>query len=106
MSRGSWRPGFVEWLAALRIGVVGLIDLASLTGLEGRPAAAAVLVASCTLLVARRRWPLVACTLAALLQVGVPFIGPAYDEAATGLLVMLVALYSLARWIPDLRGIV
>ena len=106
MSRGSWRPGVVEWLGPLLIAVVGLVELASLTGLEGRPAAAAVLVASCTLLVARRRWPLVACTLAALLQVGVPFLGPAYDEAATGLLVVLLALYSLARWIADLRGIV
>lgn len=105
MLRGSWRPGAVDVVVPLLICALGLIELATLTDLAGRGVAAALLVASCVLLVGRRRWTLTTCTLAALLQAGLPFAGPAYDETATGLLVALLAIYSLARWIPDLRGL-
>jgi signal transduction histidine kinase len=93
-----------DWLLPALVCALGLVELASLAGLDGRGVAAAVLVASCALLVGRRRWPLVCCTAAALLQAGLPFAGPAYDEAATGLLVVAVAIFALGRWIADLRG--
>lgn len=98
-------PRVADWLLPALIGAVGLAELASMEGLDGRGAAGVLLVLSCALLVLRRRWPLVASTLALLLQVGLPFVGPAYDEAATGLLVVAVGIFALARWIPDLRGL-
>lgn len=94
-----------DWLPPAAIGALGLAELATLHGLDGRATAAAAMVASCLLLVGRRRWPLATATPALLLQAGLPFLGPAYDEAATGLLVLAVGIYALARYVVDLRGL-
>jgi signal transduction histidine kinase len=87
------------------IATVGVVELASLD-LDGRVAAGVVLIGSCALLVLRRRWPLVTCTLAAVGPAALPFVGPAYDEVATGILVVAVSMYSLARWIASHLGLV
>lgn len=84
--------------------VLGLAELASLD-IDRRGVAAAFLVVNCAALVLRRRWPLVIGTAVAVAETSVPWIGPAYDEAATGILVILAGIYALGRWLPDLRGL-
>jgi len=83
---------------------LGLAELASLD-IDRRGVAAAFLVVNCAALVLRRRWPLVVGTAVGVAETSVPWIGPAYDEAATGILVILAAIYALGRWLPDLRGL-
>lgn len=94
-----------DWLLPAVVCAVGLAELVSLDDLDGRGVAAVALVASSALLVGRRLQPLAFATPALLLQGGLPFLGPAYDEAATGLLVVAVGIYALARWVADLRGL-
>ncbi len=65
----------------------------------------ALLVVSGGLLVVRRRWPLAAGIPAAGLLPVLPWLGPRLDDLATPILVLAVAVYAMARWRDDLRGI-
>jgi signal transduction histidine kinase len=68
--------------------------------------AAAVELAACVALVWRRRWPMMACVGAGLINLSLPWIGPQLDELAAPILVMVVASYSLARWIGTYQGLI
>lgn len=61
--------------------------------------------ASCVLLVWRRRWPLVVAPVAIALPIVLSRIGPAVDELASPILVIVLASFSLGRWLSDLRGL-
>jgi signal transduction histidine kinase len=60
---------------------------------------------ACTLLVLRRRWPLASCTAAMLVPLPLTYLGPVVNELAAPLLVVILAGFSLARYLPDLRGL-
>ena len=60
---------------------------------------------ACLVLVWRRVYPLVGCTLAAVLVLLMPWVGPQLDEPATPIIVAAVVGYSLARRLRDLRGL-
>ncbi len=85
--------------------VVGVVELAALRT-HGWGYGAAVEVAACTLLVWRRRNPLVFATLATVVQMVMPWVGPQLHEASTPILIGAVSAFSLARWVHDLRGLV
>jgi signal transduction histidine kinase len=57
-------------------------------------------------LVLRKARPLVFATLAMALLTAMPFFGPQLDDVAAPILYLAVAIYALARWLPDLRGLV
>jgi signal transduction histidine kinase len=61
---------------------------------------------ACTLLVGRRLHPMVFAITPSLLLLLMPYLGPQLDEPATPILVMAVGVYSLGRWLADLRGLV
>ena len=69
-------------------------------------AAAVVELAACLALAWRRRWPMVASVGAGVIILSLPWIGPELDELAAPILVMVMASYSLARWIGSYRGLV
>ncbi len=85
--------------------VIGVVELAALRT-HGWGYGAAVEVAACTLLVWRRRSPLVFATLATVVQMVMPWVGPRLNEASTPILIGVVSAFSLARWVHDLRGLV
>ncbi len=57
------------------------------------------------LLAFRRRAPLIVGTLAPCVLLVMPYVGPQLDEPAVPLLFLAVSVYTLARWIADLRGL-
>ena len=61
---------------------------------------------ACALLVWRRFHPLLFATTPVLVLLVLPYIGPQLDEPAAPILVVAVGVYSLGRWLPDLRGLV
>jgi hypothetical protein len=65
---------------------------------------AVIEVSACGLLVFRRARPLVCATLAMLLMLSIPWFGPQLNEESVPLLVLALSIFSLARWVPDLRG--
>ena len=87
----------VRWQDALlpaAFAAIGIAELASLD-MDGRVAGGVLEVLACVLLVFRRRWPLFVGTVAGLLIASPPWVGPAIDEAATGI---LIAGLAATRW--------
>ena len=99
-SRGRW----LDLLIPAGLLTVGLAEIVSVD-LDGRRYAVAAIVIAAVLLVFRRSAPLVCATLAGSVVLLPPIAGPALDELATPLLVLIVALYSLGRYRHDLRGL-
>ena len=60
---------------------------------------------ACALLVARRRWPLVVAPLSIAVLIAMSRVGPAVDDLAGPVLVMVLASFTLGRWVRDLRGL-
>ncbi len=60
---------------------------------------------ACSALVFRRRLPFLAPTVAGVLAVVPPFIDPSLDEPATTVLILVLALFSLARYGELSRGL-
>lgn len=87
------------------LAVLCLVEVVALRP-DSWQAAAAVEIASCLALAWRRRWPMVACVAAGLTTLSLPWFGPQLDELAAPILVMVVASYSLARWIGSYRGLI
>lgn len=83
---------------------LGTAELLSLST-RGLGVSVGLLVLAGVLLIFRRRHPLVAApaSMAALLVL--PWLGPAMNEFTTPLLFLVIAIYSLGRWLPDLRGV-
>lgn len=84
--------------------LLGTAELASL-GTRGWAVAIGLQVTAGILLVFRRRHPLVVAPAASAALLAIPWFGPQLDQLATPLLFLIVAIYSLARWIADLRGV-
>lgn len=98
--RIGWRDA---WLPALLV-VLGTAELASL-GTHGWAVAVALQAVAGVLLVFRRRYPLAVGPASAVVLLVIPWVGPQLDEAATPILFWILAIFSLARWIADLRGL-
>src|SRR4029453_8552086 len=86
------------------IAVAAAVELTGFDG-PGRYASLVLELGGCVLLPLGRRFPLLAPTGAALAATAPPFFGPAMDELAAPLLIGVSAVYALARWNRDLRGI-
>jgi signal transduction histidine kinase len=97
----SWRDIWLP-VALLALGVLEL----SLYRHEGWGYAVGLEALAAGLLVLRRSHPLVFATAAVLALLAIPWVGPQLDEAAVPILYWAVAIYSLARWLPDLRGLI
>ncbi len=97
----TWRDTVLP-LALLALGAVELATL----DVDGRWFGLALETVSAALLVMRRRRPLVFATASAVVLFAIPWFGPQLDDAAVPIFFWAVAMYSLARWIPDLRGLI
>ena len=62
-------------------------------------------VIACLLLVPRRRHPLVLGTLTSVVLLVMPWVGPQLNDASVPILIWAVSIYTLGRWLPDLRGL-
>jgi signal transduction histidine kinase len=89
-------------------GVLALSAIVELVSLHvpRLPAAIAVVVTACGLLVFRKHWTFVLCTASALLVISLPYFGPELDEPAVPILIVALASFSLARYVPRNRGLV
>lgn len=65
----------------------------------------AVYWAAALLLIARRRWPMLASSVAGLLTLSLTLLGEVVQELASPLLLLILAAFSLGRYLPDLRGL-
>lgn len=101
-SRLALRP--TDLLVPALIGVLAALELL-LARPEGWPSALVAEAFAAALLVFRRPAALVAATGAGVVVLGIPWFGPALENVATPILVLAVAIYSLARWVADLRGL-
>jgi signal transduction histidine kinase len=102
MSRRDW---------GLLVGLpVGLFLLGSLEMVvlrfEGWGAGIACEAVASALLVLRRRYPIVAPTAALLVVDLMPWFGPQLSDPAVPIFYIAVAIYAMARWVPDLRGLI
>jgi len=100
-----WTGPLTDWLVPVLVAVLCVAETATLRP-DAWQAAVGVEVAACLCLVWRRRWPLIACPAAALLNLSMPWFGPQLDELAAPILIMIVAAYSLARWIGGYWGLI
>jgi signal transduction histidine kinase len=86
------------------LAVLATIELISLS--VPRPLAAiAIEVVACALLVLRKRSTLTVCTAAGLVLVLLPYIGPELNEPAMPILIVALASFSLARYLPRHGGL-
>ncbi len=60
---------------------------------------------ACALIAFRRRGPLVFGTAAPVVLLLMPYVGPQLDEPAVPLLILAISVYTLGRWVEDLRGL-
>ena len=97
----QWTDALVPALFA----VLAVVELALLDA-PGRLAAGVLEVAACGLLVFRRQRPLLVASMAGLLVAAPPWVGPAFEEVATTILIGALVSYSLARWIAGHVGLV
>lgn len=86
------------------LATVGMAEMALLRP-SGWAAAAALEVLAALLLVWRRAAGLWAATLAGLVLLQMPWIGPQLDQAAAPILFCAVCGYTLGRWVRTSRGL-
>ena len=94
----------MDWLVPLALALVGVVELAA-TQPSRWAVGAVVETIACAALVPRRLAPLVACTVSGVVVTTLPWYSAALNDASAPILVVVVAVYSLARWSPDLRGL-
>jgi signal transduction histidine kinase len=101
----------MRWTALVRdarlpaaVAVIGAIELALLHP-DGWVYGIAVECAGCSVLVWRRTFPLAACTLAPIVTLMMPLLGPRLDDASAPLLIVVIGSYSLARHLHGLHGL-
>ena len=95
----------MDWLVPLVLALVGVVELAA-TQPSRWVVGAVVESVACGALVPRRLAPLVACTVSGVVVTSLPWYSAALNDVSAPILVVVVAVYSLARWLPDLRGLV
>jgi len=86
------------------IAVLGVVELAVLRP-RGWGYGAGLEVLSCTLLIWRRHHALAVAPLAMVVLLALPWVGPQLNEPSVPILVWVMSVYSLARWVSDLRGL-
>lgn len=86
------------------LAVIGVIEMAA-TGAHNWAYGAAFEILACALLVFRRRRPLLLPTMAAALLLAISWVGPQLDAASVPIPILALAVFSLARWLTDLRGL-
>jgi signal transduction histidine kinase len=91
--RTGWRDA---WLPAVLL-ALGAVELASL-GTEGWIPSVGIEALAASLLVLRRRYPVVVVPAAVLSLSAIPLTGTAMDEASSPILFIVVAIFSLGRW--------
>jgi signal transduction histidine kinase len=84
--------------------VLGVAEMAALRQ-PGWGYGAGLEVISCTLLIWRRHHAQVVAPLAVVVLTAMSWIGLQMNQASVPVLILTVAVYSLARWVPDLRGL-
>ena len=94
----------MDWLLPLALALVGVIELVA-TQPSRWVLGAAVETVACAALVPRRLAPLVACTVSGVVVTTLPWYSAELNDVSAPILVVVVAIYSLARWLPDLRGL-
>ena len=99
--RPRWRD---VWLPAALL-LLGAAELASL-GTRGWIAAVGLEALAASLLVLSRAFAFVAAPAAVLAVLLIPLTGTANDEAATPILFIVVAIFSIGRWTEKRLGIV
>ena len=97
----TWRDA----LLPVALLALGAFELATMD-VDGRWFGVAVEAVSAALLILRRRWPLVSATAAAVVLFAMPWFGPQLDDPAVPIMYLAVSMYSLARWVAGLRGLV
>lgn len=80
----------------IAIAILGAAELFSLKT-EGWGYGIALEVAACLMLIARRHFTFIACTLAAAFIFAMPWVGPELNEPAAPILAIAVIAYSLGR---------
>jgi len=86
------------------LALLGAFELTAMR-YDGWVTGIALELVACLLLVLRHRWPLVAGTVAPVVTLLMPWVGPQMDEAATPILILALAIYTLGRRVVDLRGL-
>ena len=99
-----WRTISRDAALPATLAVIGVIEMAATRPYRWGYGAALEVVA-CGLLVFRRRNPLFLATLAAVVLLAIPWVGPQLDAASVPIPIWALAVFSLARWLPDLRGL-
>jgi signal transduction histidine kinase len=101
----AWRILARDAVLPVGLAVVGVAEMAAM-----RPHlwgyGAVLEVVACALLVFRRRNPLVLATLASVVLLAIAWVGPQLDQASVPIPIWALAVFSLARWVRDLRGLV
>lgn len=105
------RPVSIRWRTVARdaalpagLAVTGVVELAALQP-ERWPYGAVMEVGCCCLLVFRRRHTLVLATLASVLLFAIPWVGPQLNDVSAPITIWALAVFSLGRWVRDLRGL-
>ena len=94
----------MDLVLPLVLAAIAVVELASIHPARWQ-LGAVIEVVACAALVPRRAWPLVSCTAAGVLATSLPWFSASLNDVATPILLVVVAVYSLARWVPDLRGL-
>ena len=97
----TWRDALVP-LIVLAVGVIEAVAY----GPARLPVVLLCEAVACALLIPRRRWALAVAPAAIGLLIGLSHLGPGIDELASPVLVLVLATFSLGRWVADLRGLV
>jgi signal transduction histidine kinase len=89
----------------LLIAAIATAEVVAYDG-NGKWTALAIELVACAILVFRRTWTTVVATAAAVTVMGTWLAGPALEDLATGIIVLIASSYALGRWVSDLRGLV
>ncbi len=97
----SW---LFDAVLAASVFVLGAIELLSMQP-DGWGWGVLIELVAAVLLALRRVNPMVFATASASVLLVMPWVGPQLDEPAVPLLYFAIAVYTLARWIADFRGL-
>jgi signal transduction histidine kinase len=100
----SWRTSGRDAVLPAALAVLGVIEMAA-TRPDRWAYGAALEALACGLLVFRRRNPLLFATVATVALLAIPWVGPQLNTASVPIPIWALAVFSLARWLPDLRGL-
>lgn len=99
-------PAGVESRDALAPLLVGLVATGeAVTYGASVPLVLVVSWVTCAVLVLRRRWPVPVALVSTLLPLGMSQVGPAVDDLAAPILMLVLGVFALGRHLPDRRGL-